>query len=239
MNTRLIAKLTTILSAISTLPTTSAMAQTVNPNPPYSIVDRGPFYRVFERTVPAANSLSGEISQQVQRFTELSDGMHYLRNGQWVEAQDVIAVTATGAQAIHGQMTADFNSDITSVGAIRLTTATEEFQSHPIGLLYMDSVSGKVAQIGAIQQGAGILYPPNIIVFSNVLSGVRADLMLVWAKNGFEQNLVLHQNPPRPESFSLASATTVHWGNFACRFRDCEYIHTFLWRRLHLGSRGF
>ncbi len=54
----------------------------------------------------------------------------------------------------------------------------------------------------------GTLYPPNVIVFSNILSGVRADLMLVWAKNGFEQNLVIKQSPPPPGSFGLSSSTT-------------------------------
>jgi hypothetical protein len=32
--------------------------------------------------------------------------------------------------------------------------------------------------------------------------------MLVWAKNGYEQNLVLEQSPPTPESFGFSSATT-------------------------------
>jgi hypothetical protein len=134
--------------------------------------------------------------------------MNYLSNGQWVEAQDLIELTPTGAQATHGQMTGNFSSDITSAGAITLSTASETFQSHPIGLFYFDSVSGKVAQLGAVQPSVGSLYPPNVIVFSNVLSGLRADLVLVWAKNGFEQNLVLKQNPPPPESFSMSSTTT-------------------------------
>ncbi len=106
-------------------------------------------------------------------------------------------------------MTAAFSSDITAQGAISLTTAAGEvFQSHPIGLFYADSASGKVAQIGAAQASVGTLYPPNVIVFSNILSGVRADLMLVWAKNGFEQNLVIKQSPPPPGSFGLSSSTT-------------------------------
>ena len=106
-------------------------------------------------------------------------------------------------------MTANFNSDITNAGAITLTSpAGEVFGSRPIGLFYADTASGKVAQIGSVQACQGVLYPPNILVFSNVLSGLRADLMLVWAKNGYEQNLVIEQNPPRPESLGLSSATT-------------------------------
>jgi hypothetical protein len=155
------------------------------------------------------NNLTGEISQQIQSYTELEDGMNYLSNGVWVTSQDLVELTSTGTQAVHGQMTGSFSSDITSVGAITLTTGDGEvFQSHPIGLFYTDRSSGKVAQIASVQPSVGTLYPPNIIVFSNVLSGLRADLMLVWAHNGFEQNLVLKQTPPKPESFGLSSSTT-------------------------------
>ena len=177
--------------------------------PPYTVTDVGANYRVWQRTVSVTNSVTGEVSQQVQSYTELEDGMHYLSNGQWIESQDLVEVTPTGAQAVHGQMTARFNSDITSVGAISLTTlAGEVFQSHPLGLFYSDSASGKVAQIAAVQPSTGVLYLPNVILFSNVLSGLAADLMLVWTKHGYEQNLLLNQAPPPPESFGLSSATS-------------------------------
>ena len=198
-----------LVSAGITLHAVLACAQSATSDPPYSVVDSGPFYRVLQRTVSLTNNATGEVSQQVQSYTELEDGMNYLSQGQWVPAQDLIEVTPGGAQAVHGQMTAAFSSDITAQGAISLTTAAGEvFQSHPIGLFYADSASGKVAQIGAAQASVGTLYPPNVIVFSNILSGVRADLMLVWAKNGFEQNLVIKQSPPPPGSFGLSSSTT-------------------------------
>ena len=140
---------TTILFALGVLPTPVALAQTGNTDPPYSVVDRGPFYRVLQRTVSVTDDATGQVSQQVQGYTELEDGLNYLSNGVWVTSQDLVEVTATGAQAVHGQMTGTFSSDITSVGAITLTTATESFQSHPIGLFYTDYASGKVAKIGS------------------------------------------------------------------------------------------
>ena len=198
-------------AAFTTALTISALAcmgQPAATEVPYSVVDRGPFYNVLQRTVSVTNSSTGEISQQIQSYTDLQDGENFLSNGAWVAAQDLIEVTSTGAQAVHGQMTASFSSDITSVGAVSLSTASEVFQSHPIGLFYADSASGKLAQIAPIQSSVGTLYPPNVIVFSNVLSGLRADLMLVWAKNGYDQNLVLKQSPPPPSSFSMSSSTT-------------------------------
>jgi hypothetical protein len=198
-------------TAISTLGMLSAaisLAQTAPSDSSYSVVDRGGFYRVLQRTIAVTNSSTGEISQQVQGYTELGNGMNYLSNGVWVEAQDVIEATPTGAAAVYGQMTATFSGDITSIGAISLTTDTELYQSHPVGLFYSDSNSGKVAQIATVRSSVGTLYPPNVVVFSNVLSGLNADLMLVWTKQGYEQNLVLKQSPPSPSSFGLSSDTT-------------------------------
>jgi hypothetical protein len=184
----------------------------LGPNPcvgrTYTVADRGGFFRVWQRTVPVTNDLSGQISRQFESYTELGDGIHYWDNG-WVESKDVIELTPSGAEAVHGQMKASFNSDITSIGAITLTTpAGEVFQTRPLGLFYLDSASSKVARIASVQFSQGRLYPPNVLVYSNVLSGLKADLMLVWAKNGYEQNLVLKQAPPRPEAFGLSSTTT-------------------------------
>lgn len=198
-----------LVLVLSPLASSVCLGQTDPSGSDWSVVDAGPYYQVLQRTVSVTNNATGEISPQAQSFTELEDGMNYLSNGVWVAAQDLIEVTPTGAQAIHGQMTATFSSDITSVGAVSLTTAAGEvFQSHPVGLFYTDYGSGKVVQIGSVQASVGTLYPPNVIVFSNILSGVRADLMLVWAKNGYEQNLVLKQSPPKPEAFGLSSSTT-------------------------------
>ena len=198
-----------LVIAFVLVPILLSQAQTVPSDPPYSVVDRGAFYRVLQRTVSVTNTATGEVSQQVQSYTELGDGMNYLSNGQWIESQDLVEATSWGAQAVHGQMTATFNSDISTKAAISLTTAAGEvFQSHPLGLFYADSASGKIASIATVQLSQGTLYPPNVLVFSNVLSGLKADLMLVWAKNGYEQNLVLKQSPPRPESLGLSSATT-------------------------------
>jgi len=101
---------------VLTLPAVLPLAQTVPSDPPYSVVDRGPFYDTFQRTVSVTNE-TGAVSQLVQSYTLLQDGMNYWSNA-WVEAHDVVDLTATGAEATHGQMTASFDNDITSDPAI-------------------------------------------------------------------------------------------------------------------------
>jgi len=50
------------------------IAQTALPNVPYSVVDRGPFYRVLQRTVWTTNNSTGLAAQEVQTYTELENG---------------------------------------------------------------------------------------------------------------------------------------------------------------------
>src|SRR5262249_32672030 len=150
--------------------------------------------------VSTTNDPTGQVTQETHAYTELGDGMSYWSNGTWVDSQDLIELTPIGAEAVHGQMRGQFDGDITSIGAIQLTTAGGDvFASRPLGLYYFDSAAGKVARIAPVQSGQATLYPPNVIVYSNLLSGLDADLMVVWAKNGYEQNLVIKQRPPSPE----------------------------------------
>jgi hypothetical protein len=187
----------------------SASAQTQAANPGYTVVDAGLSYRVWHGTTSVTNATTGEITQQISSYTELDDGMYFWSNSVLTAAQDLIEVTPSGAQAIHGQIKANFSADITSVGAITLTTqGGDVFQSHPLGVFYFDTALGKVAQIAAVQTGQVTLYPPNVLVFSNLLAGLSADLMAVWAKNGYEQNLIIKSQPPTPESLGFSSQTT-------------------------------
>jgi hypothetical protein len=190
-----------------------APAQTA-PEPPYTVTDVGANYRVWQRTLQVTNSATGQITQQVQGYTELDAGMNYWTTdsaqpqGGWAESQDLIEITPTGVQAVHGQMKAVISGDVTSPGAITLTTASGQvFQSRPLGLYYADPFSGKVAQVALVQPGRGLLYAPNVVVFTNAFSGLNADLILVWSRNGFEQNVLLKQSPPPPETFGLSSAS--------------------------------
>ena len=175
----------------------------------YSVVDRGSFYRVWQRTELITNYLTGEIRQDIHGYTELGNGMHYWENGQWNESKDLIELTPTGAAAVHGQIKVSFAPNLNTAGAITVQTSSGQlFQSHPLGLYYFDAASGKSALVAPLQNTVGQLVPPNQVVYSNAFSGLVADVMYIYAKEGFEQNVVLLQAPPAPETYGLASATS-------------------------------
>lgn len=177
------------------------------------LLERGASHRVWQTTTPVTNALTGAILTNVAKYTELVNGVCYQdqnQNGQWVDSQDLIELTATGAAAVHGQTKAHFTPNLNTPGAVTLTTVSGQvFALRPVGLYYFDAATGKTALIAALQNSVGVLAPPNQVVYSNAFAGL-ADVTYVWAHNGFEQNVVLFRSPPPPDSpaFGLNPATT-------------------------------
>jgi hypothetical protein len=92
-----------LVATLATFPALLGVAQTTASDPPYSVVDSGPFYNVLQRTVSLTNNATGEISPQVQGYTELEDGMNYLSQGQWVPAQDLIEAAPAAPRRFMGK----------------------------------------------------------------------------------------------------------------------------------------
>jgi hypothetical protein len=198
-------------------------AQTTPSAPAYTVTERGNDYRVWQRTLSVTNSLTSQITQQVQSYRELGNGIcHQGPDGSWIDSQDVVETTAAGAQAVQGPLQAYFSSDITASNAISLVppstdaTSVARLQSRPLGLFYYDPTVDKVARIGLVQSGQAVIHPPNTLVYQDVIPGL-ADLMVVWTKGGCEESLVIKRSPPPPQSFGLTSAARLqYWSAFQC-----------------------
>jgi hypothetical protein len=57
---------TAVLLTLFFGPNSILPAQTVTTDPPYSVVERGPFYRILQRTIDVTNASTGMVSQEVQ-----------------------------------------------------------------------------------------------------------------------------------------------------------------------------
>jgi hypothetical protein len=195
-----------------------ASAQTGPGDLPYTVAEVGANFRVWQRSLSVTDALTGQVTQRIQGYTELGNGLYYrAADGAWVESQDIIEPAAGGAEAVHGLMQAHFSADVTGAGITLTTPEGEVLQSRPIGLFYADS-SGKVVRIAAVQSSLGKLQTPNVIVWTNVLQGIKADLVAVWTKQGCEDSLVLREGPPPPESFGLdKGARLQYW----CAMTQC------------------
>ena len=182
--------------------------QTVNvPAPtPYAVSKSDANSRVWGRTVYEAGP-SGQIISHQHSYTELATGLNHLVNGQWVESSELIDIQPDGtAQAVNGQHQAYFPGDIYQ-GQIKVVTPDGvQLHSRPLGLSYFDGTNS--VMIAELTNSIGVVVGNNVVIYPNAFTDFKADLRYTYRKGGFEQDIVLKQQPPMPESFGLNSKNT-------------------------------
>ena len=213
MKTTLIAFLASGVMAVQAAQTSSGVTSPANsgqvtvPAPTaYHELERGANHKVWQRETYEQGP-GGKIITHLHQYTELATGMHYLSNGQWFESQEQINVLPDGtAAATQGQHQAHFPADIYE-GSISLTTPDgQQLQSQPVGLSYDDGAN--IVFIAILTNSIGQLASSNEVIYPNAFTGVKADMSYTYRKGGFEQDVVLRQQPPTPESLGLNPATT-------------------------------
>ena len=182
--------------------------QAINiPSPiPYAIIQQDANSRVWERTVyePGPN---GQAVPKKHNYTELATGLNYLKNGVWTESKEEIDVLPQGgAAATQGQHQVYFPGDIYN-GQIELVTPDGlHLKSRPLGISYDDGT--KTVLIAQLKDSVGELVGANQVIYPDAFIGFKADLRYTYRKDGFEQDIVLREQPPTPESFGLNSQNT-------------------------------
>ena len=168
----------------------------------YQVVGQGANQRVWERTVyePGPN---GTVVGKKHRIVELATGMNFLNKGQWVKSQEQINILPQGgAEAVQGQHQAHFPGDIYK-GQIELVTPdNKHLKGRPLCISFDDGQN--TVLIGQLKDSVGELVGPNQVVYPDAFTGViKADLVYTYRKGGFEQDVVLREQPPTPESLGL------------------------------------
>jgi Fibronectin type III domain len=173
---------------------------------PYAITTQNANSRVWQR-MDFQESPSGGVVTNTHSYTELNSGLNHLVNGQWVESKEWIDILPNGtAVATNGQHQAYFPGDIYQ-GQIELVTSEGlQLYSRPLALSYFDGTNTVV--IAELTNSIGVVVGNNQVVYPNAFNGVAADLRYFYTKSGFEQNVVIRQQPPTPESLGLNPATS-------------------------------
>ncbi|HZF02221.1 MAG TPA: hypothetical protein VE344_10035 [Methylomirabilota bacterium] len=167
----------------------------------YQVIKRDASQNVWERTI-YEKAPDGTIIPKKHSYTELASGLNYLKNGQWVESKEEIDILPDGtAAATHGQHQAYFPGDIYN-GQIEVVTPDgRRMKSRPLGLSYDDGT--KTVLIAVLTNSTGVLAGSNQVSYPNAFGGVDADLLYTYRKGGFEQDIVLREQPPTPQSLGL------------------------------------
>jgi archaellum component FlaF (FlaF/FlaG flagellin family) len=157
--------------------------------------------RVWQRTVYETDP-AGQIVARQHSYTEVASGLNHLVNGQWVESSEQIDILPNGtAVATNGQHQAYFPGDIYQ-GQIELVTPDgQHLKSRPMGLSYFDGT--KSVLIAELTNSIGVVVGNNQVIYPNAFTDFKVDLRFTYTKAGFEQDIILRQQPPTPESMGL------------------------------------
>ncbi|HEY4415437.1 MAG TPA: LamG-like jellyroll fold domain-containing protein, partial [Verrucomicrobiae bacterium] len=175
----------------------------------YRMVEQGADHNVWQRET-FEQAPSGQIVSKIHKYTELATGLNYQdAQGQWQPSQEAIETYAGGAIARQGQYQVIFADNLNTEGAIDLQTPDKKrLRSNILGLGYYDHSSGQAVLIAQLQDSEGQLIASNQVLYPNAFQGVAADVRYTYKKGKFEQDVILREQPPTPETYGMNPATT-------------------------------
>ena len=179
-----------------------------------TVVTRSASSRVWARIASVTNE-AGEATLVTNRaYTEVGSGLCYQNrsNGEWVDSVEEIDVdnVAGGASAKQAPHNVHFaNNANTAGGAIHLVASDGKvFDSRVYGLAYWDIGSGSNLLLAPLQDCQGVIVAKNRVLYTNAFHGLKADLEYIFTKAGLEQNVILREQPPTPDSLGLDPETS-------------------------------
>jgi hypothetical protein len=174
----------------------------------FGVIQRGPHQRTWQRAVQMPGP-GGRTITQYRTYIELATGLHYWKDGTWLESKEEIELFQDGAMARQGQHQVLFAPNLNTVGAIDLLTPDgQRLASRVVGLAYFDAASGQSVLIAETKDALGQLVAPNGLLYADAFTDVRADYRCAYTVWGFEAEVILRQQPPSPAAWKFNPETT-------------------------------
>lgn len=130
-------------------------------------------------------------------------GLHYLANGEWVESQEVVEPTPSGAVAPYLSYRPSFAANLNTAGAIDLVLPDgQRLRSHVLGIRLRDSSTGQSQMVALVKDCIGEIVLPNEVWCRNAFEGLAGDYRCVAGKGAFEADVVLQESPLLPRGFN-------------------------------------
>jgi hypothetical protein len=116
-----------------------------------TVIERGPHHRVIETTRLVAKAREEPVLTK-GRYTDVRNGMHYLRDGGWVETEELIDAYPGGAAALRGPHQVIFPKDLASPeGVDLLTPDVRRLRFRMLGLAWLDQATGQRHWLARVQ----------------------------------------------------------------------------------------
>lgn len=165
------------------------------------IQERGP----HSQRVKHAGSLPTDAG-----VIQLECGLNFLNDaGEWEEARAEFELQPGHARAWKGRHKVTLAANPNTGAAVQMRLPEGQLlSSHVHGLAYYDTASGEAVLIAEVTDSTGVQIAPNQILYPATFTALEADLVYTYTKSGFEQDVILRQQPPSPEIYGLDPATT-------------------------------
>lgn len=173
------------------------------------LLERGAHHNVMG-LVETNHLDSGEAIVSTNRLVQVATGLNYLGKGNAFEpAVPEFELVEGGAIAWRGQhkVTLAWNVNVADAVQLRLPDG-QLLTSQLHGLAYYDTASGQAVLVATLKDSQGVLVAPSQVLFPDAFSGIAADVRYTYTLAGFEQDIILREAPPSPETFGLSPATT-------------------------------
>ena len=158
-------------------------------------------------------SVDEQGQTNVSSFTEVATGLNFLdiTTGEYLPSKESFEIAADGAAlAAHGQHRVRLESDINSGGSVDLLMPDgQRLISNPMGLSFFDYSSGKNILLAEVTNCIGELVAPNVVVYASAFDTLKAALRYTYTRDGFEQHVILFENPGSPADYGLNPDTTL------------------------------
>lgn len=187
-------------------------AQTERENPPVlreaQVVERGPHHNHWETYRLMTNETS-RAEVRTNSYVELGMGLNRSEGGVLVPSRAIVELHPQGAIGRQGAHRVIFGPNINRARAIEVETSDGKvLKSHVLGLFYFDLATGKSVRISGLKDSEGAVHPPNKVVYQDAFADIRADLRYTYKLNGFEQDVILREQPPAPDDLGLNAETS-------------------------------
>jgi hypothetical protein len=172
-----------------------AQTQAAPPAEPFTEVERGPHHKKWVQ-LSWETGHNGVTIAHTNSYLELATGMHYQKDGQWLESRPDFQVTKAGyAVSQEGQHQVIVSPNLNTPGGVVDLQMPDgrRLRSALLGLNLFDSVSGKTLQIAAVKDSTGQQTAPNEITFFDAFDGLKANVRIRNERGGFHQEVLLNE----------------------------------------------
>lgn len=171
------------------------------------VVERGRDHQILRQVTDVPMS-DGTVRSLTNEVWQIGTGMHYNKDGVWLETKAQFQLFPGGAVAQEGPFQMIIGPDAAQESLVDvLTPDGKRLRASPRWLAYYDRTTGQAEIVAAIKACPGQLVAPDTIVFLDAFDDIHAALRYTYKPWGVEQEVILLDPAPlKPNQFGFNNA---------------------------------